>query len=213
MKESLVRRARTINAGDAPKAAEFITRSTPVPDRLAQLLPGLLQQLIAEEILSGVVIEHIRDGEARPELAAVGLSGFVSETWADGFLASPAPHIELVLLDLASRDTQGPAFLTHRRDRAGQRGGQPHACSAALAAGDGRLRRPRGARSVAAWPAEFPGQAPGLPADPHRKGNVGGKGLRLPGRRLPGALPHSGGHAVELQPRERRSDAITSSSR
>jgi DNA-binding NarL/FixJ family response regulator len=113
VKESLVRRARAINAGDAPKAAEFITRSTPVPGRLARLLPGLLHQLISEEVLSGVVVEHIRDGHVRPELAAVGLSGFVSETWADSFLASPAPHIELILLDLASRDAQGPAFLTH----------------------------------------------------------------------------------------------------
>ena len=112
MRESLVRRARAINAGDASKAAEFITRYTPVPDRLARVLPGLLQQLIAEEILSGVVIEHIHNGDTRPEFAAVGLSGFVSETWADGFLASPAPHIELVLLDLASRDAHEPAFLT-----------------------------------------------------------------------------------------------------
>ncbi len=110
---SLIRRARAMNAGDAAGAAEFIIRFNPVPDRLARLLPDVLKRLILAEMLSGVVVEHIHDSDVRPTLAAIGISGFASDRWADGFLASPAPHIDLTLFDQASRDGQEPAFLSH----------------------------------------------------------------------------------------------------
>jgi DNA-binding NarL/FixJ family response regulator len=103
---SAVRRGRIINADDAPKAAEFITRFSSVPSQLADLLPGLLRRLILEELLSGVVVEYFRDHDPQPEFAAFGVSGFVSETWANDFLASPTPHIDLTVLDRAARGAQ-----------------------------------------------------------------------------------------------------------
>ncbi len=113
VKDNLIRRARAMNAGDALEAAEFIKRYTPVPDRLAHRLPAVLERLIAEEILLGVVVEYIHDSDARPQLAGIGISGFASDRWSDGFLASPAPHIDLIIFDQASRDVQEPALLSY----------------------------------------------------------------------------------------------------
>ena len=112
-KASFVRRVRTINAADAPKAAEWINRTRPVPGELAPLLPSLLQRLIAEETLNGVVVEYGRDNDVEPELAAFGLSGFVSEACARDYLASPTPYLEIMLLHRALRDAHTPAFLTY----------------------------------------------------------------------------------------------------
>jgi DNA-binding NarL/FixJ family response regulator len=109
---SLIRRARAMNAGDAAGAAEFIKRFSPVPDQLARLLPDVLERLISEEMLSGVVAEHIHNDDVRPQLAAIGVSGFACDRWADAYLASPAPHIDLMLFDQASRDGQEPALLS-----------------------------------------------------------------------------------------------------
>jgi DNA-binding CsgD family transcriptional regulator len=119
---SLIRRGRIINAGDAAKAAEFIERFSPLSKGLAQRLPGVLRQLISDELLSGVVVEYIRNNDATPEFAAVGLSGFVSEAWADGYLAAPEPHIELALLDRASRASQNRDFLNYSEIAQGNAG-------------------------------------------------------------------------------------------
>jgi hypothetical protein len=112
MGATFIRRVRTMHAGDTPKAAEWIGRSHPVSGHLARALPSLLQGLILEESLTGVVVEYIRDDERDPELAAFGLSAFIGEACATGLLAEPAPHIELVLLERA-RDRSEPAFLTY----------------------------------------------------------------------------------------------------
>lgn len=113
MSVSLVRRGRIINPGDAAKAAEFIGRFSPVPDALARRLPELLRQLISDELLGGVVVEYIRHNDPAPEFAAFGLSGFVSEAWADDYLAAPVPHIELALLDRACGNGQSRDFLNY----------------------------------------------------------------------------------------------------
>jgi DNA-binding NarL/FixJ family response regulator len=110
---SPVRRCRIINADDAPKAAEFIERFSPLTEALARRLPGTLRELISDELLHGVAVEYMRDHDAEPEFAAVGLSGFVSEAWAEGYLAAPEPHIELALLDRACRDRQARDFLNY----------------------------------------------------------------------------------------------------
>jgi hypothetical protein len=106
-----IRCVRTMHAGDTPEAAEWIERSHPVSEALARALPGLLQNLIAEESLTGVVVEYIYDTDLKPELAAFGLSGFIGEDCACGLLAAPEPHIELVLLERARQYRSGPAFL------------------------------------------------------------------------------------------------------
>jgi len=111
MKVSFVRRVRTINAGDAPEAAAFIRRFYPFADRLGHLLPDLLRRLLMEETLNGVVVEYVHDNDENPEIAAVGLSGFVSEACAKEFLASPTPRLEFTLLERARK--QEPAFLTY----------------------------------------------------------------------------------------------------
>ena len=110
-KTSIVRRVRTMNAADAPKAAAWISRARPVPEQLVRSLPNLLQRLIVEETLSGVIVEYGSDHNVEPELAAFGLSGFVSEACVQDYLASPTPHFEIVLLDRASRNE--PAFLAY----------------------------------------------------------------------------------------------------
>jgi DNA-binding CsgD family transcriptional regulator len=107
---SLIRRGRIINAGDATKIAEFIERFSPVPSRLGRLLPELLRDLIAQGQVTGAAVEYVRDADPKPEPAAFGLSGFVSAEWADEYLSAPAPHVELILLDRASRGE--PAFLS-----------------------------------------------------------------------------------------------------
>src|SRR5262249_36821818 len=108
-KASFVRRVRTMSAGDASDVAEFIKRNCHITEELAGCLPGLLQRLIAEETLLGVVVEYIYDDDLQTELAAFGLSGFISETSAVTFLASPIVQFPLALLHRALR---GPVFLT-----------------------------------------------------------------------------------------------------
>ena len=111
MEVSFVRRLRTINAGDAPEAAGFIQRCYSFADQLGRSLPDLLGRLISEETLNGVVVEYIRDDGLKPEIAAFGLSGFISDACANEYLASPSPHFEFTLLDRALK--QEPAFLSY----------------------------------------------------------------------------------------------------
>ncbi|HWJ19207.1 MAG TPA: hypothetical protein VNR65_10815, partial [Geobacterales bacterium] len=73
-------------------------------------MPDLLSRLISEETLCGVVVEYIRDDGLKPEIAAFGLSGFISDACANEYLASPGPHFEFTLLDRALK--QKPAFLS-----------------------------------------------------------------------------------------------------
>ena len=110
MKISFVRRIRTIDASDAPKAAAFMRRSFAFAARL-EGLPGLLRQLIGEEILQGVAVDYVRDGDPELELAAFGLSAFIPKSCADAYFAAPAPHFAFTLL---ARALQGErVFLTY----------------------------------------------------------------------------------------------------
>ncbi len=63
--------------------------------------------------MTGVAVEYIHDHDLRPELAAFGLSGFIAEDCAQAYLASPEPHIELVLLERALNGRREPAFLSY----------------------------------------------------------------------------------------------------
>ncbi len=118
---SFIRRVRTIHAGDAPRAAEWIGRSHPVSEALALRLAELLKRLISEESLTGVAVEYIHADGPKPELAAFGLSGFVGEFCATGLLAAPTPHIELVLLQRVLC-AQESAFLTYEEIAAANAG-------------------------------------------------------------------------------------------
>lgn len=100
-----------MEADDAPEAAEFIQRFYPFTDKLGRALPDVLRRLISEETLIGVVVEYARDGNSQTEMAAFGLTSFLSEASTHDFLASPAPHFELTLLGRALKGE--PAFLTY----------------------------------------------------------------------------------------------------
>ncbi|MBA2402453.1 MAG: hypothetical protein H0V72_27930 [Bradyrhizobium sp.] len=82
---------------------QWIIREFPVPKDLAKRLPGLLERLLEQEVLLGQVVEYVHDDEVRPELAAFGLSGILSQECAAAYLGDPVPHFELVLLDRALR--------------------------------------------------------------------------------------------------------------
>lgn len=98
---------------DAAEAAKWLIREWPVPAELARCLPGHLAHLIEQEVLNGQVIEYVHDNGAEPELAAFGLSGFLSEECAASYLCDPVPHFALVLLDRALRPGAASTFLTY----------------------------------------------------------------------------------------------------
>ena len=108
MKVSFVRRVRTMNASDAPGAAALLLRAYPFMARF-EGLPEHLARLLAEDMLHGVVVDYIRDGEAEPEIAAFGLSAFIRDRYVEAYLASPAPCFELTLIAHALRGE--PVFL------------------------------------------------------------------------------------------------------
>jgi hypothetical protein len=113
MAASFVRSVRTMHAGDTLTAADWIARSSPLSETLARSLPTLLHSLFVEGGLTGVVVEYIHDHDPKPELAAFGLTGFPSEVFIKEHLASPKPHIELVLLERALHKPRDSTFLTH----------------------------------------------------------------------------------------------------
>lgn len=111
MKVSFVRRVRTMNAADAANVVEFILRFYPFAEKLGHLLPVVLGRLLEDDALQGVVVDYLHDDKERPEMAAFGLSAFVSEASAKDHLASPAPHFEFALLERALKGE--PVFLTY----------------------------------------------------------------------------------------------------
>ena len=111
-KKSFDRRVRTITPQDVPAFAEFLERSGPVTGEFARSVPSLLRRLIADETLHGVAVEYIFGNGVPPEPAAFGLSGFVTKECAAKYLASPSPHIALLLLHQELHDRKTSPFLT-----------------------------------------------------------------------------------------------------
>jgi DNA-binding CsgD family transcriptional regulator len=101
---------RPISIGDVTNMAAWIAREFPVTKELLAALPSLLLTLISEDVLRGAVVEHIRGTAKRRTLVAFGLCAFLTDEFAEQYLASPYPHLELDLLDLARKDSKS-AFL------------------------------------------------------------------------------------------------------
>ncbi len=101
-----------MNPVDAPDAAELIRRRCPVSGVLASALSKLLRQLLADEVLNGVIVEYVFDDGAPPSMAAFGLSGFIQDEWANSYLASPLPHLALTALHSALPGASRPVFLS-----------------------------------------------------------------------------------------------------
>jgi hypothetical protein len=102
-----------MKGADAAKVAAWIVRDFPVAPSLASDLPHLLRHLIDNETLDGRLVEDVHDEHAKPELAAVGLAGFLGRECVEAYLSDPFPHLELVLLDRARRPGAGPTFLCY----------------------------------------------------------------------------------------------------
>ena len=108
-----LRRVRRMKCTDVPQVVRWIVRELPVPTELASRLPGHLEHLLEQDVLNGQVIEYVHDNEVASELAAFGLSGFLSEECTAGYLCDPVPHFALVLLARALRPGTSPTFLTY----------------------------------------------------------------------------------------------------
>lgn len=106
------RRVRTILSKDVPVVAEFIKQSGPVTEEFARSLPPLLQQLISDEMLNGVAVEYVHGDGTPPEPAAFGLSAFITEEWVASYIASPSPHLGLLLMHQALLGLEASPFLT-----------------------------------------------------------------------------------------------------
>jgi len=109
-----ITQTRAIRPSDATAAAAWIARDFPVPRELADGLAKLLRRLIAQDILRGAVVEDRSGAKSlRQAVAALGLTGFLSNERAARYLDSPSPHFELALLDEARRDGGKGPFLDH----------------------------------------------------------------------------------------------------
>lgn len=83
-------------ADAAAVAAWLIARSTLEPEFEIELAP-LLQRLIGEECVRGVVVENLRPTGGW-HLVAVGMSGFAVQSVVDAHLATPKPFVFLEFL-------------------------------------------------------------------------------------------------------------------
>lgn len=110
-----------MTAADATSVAAWIIRDFPVPAALAAQLADLLADLVEQETLIGEVVEYLHCVDARPELVAFGLSGFLSPSCSETYLREPIPHFELVLLD-RSRRAEKPTFLGYAEIARGNAG-------------------------------------------------------------------------------------------
>jgi DNA-binding CsgD family transcriptional regulator len=100
-----------MDPGDGPDAASLIRKHCPVSEELTRSLSSLLEQLLADEVLNGVIVEYVFDNGAPSSMAAFGLSGFVHGELADNYLAQPSPHLALTLLHAALPGPAAPVFL------------------------------------------------------------------------------------------------------
>lgn len=110
---SLCTHSRAIRPGDAASAADWIIRDLAVPHNLAIVLPALLRELIAKEVLRGEVVDCVDPGSGKVEFAAFGLTGFLSNALAIEYLNAPFPHLALELLDGTRRSRGTGAFLDY----------------------------------------------------------------------------------------------------
>jgi DNA-binding CsgD family transcriptional regulator len=112
---SAARHVRRMRDDDAAEVARWMTGVLAVPAPLARALPGLLRQLLGDERLLGSVIELLPEGSPVHDgwqLAALGLSGFISDACLDRHLAHPTAHFALTVLDGARRDAHEPNLLS-----------------------------------------------------------------------------------------------------
>lgn len=78
---------RRMRPSDAKTVAELLIAQQPISPNLANHLPALLAKLLSEETLTGACAEDIAiDGHTR-KIAAVGLSGFLSDECVEAHLA------------------------------------------------------------------------------------------------------------------------------
>ncbi len=105
------RRVRLLAADDTAQAAAWVIRDLPVSRALATALPKLLKRLIGDETLRGICVEEVSGKRGARRLAAVGVSGFLSDACVSSFLAAPFPHFEVVLLERARVSGSGPGLL------------------------------------------------------------------------------------------------------
>jgi DNA-binding CsgD family transcriptional regulator len=118
------RRVRQLAVDDTAPAAAWAIRDLPVSRALAAALPKLLRRLIGEETLRGICIEDASGTRGTRRLAAVGVSGFLSDACVSSFLAAPFPHFEVALLERARVPGSGPGLLDiHEVARANAGGG------------------------------------------------------------------------------------------
>jgi DNA-binding CsgD family transcriptional regulator len=92
-------RARRMRPRDAAPAAAMMMADLPMSPALAEALAKLL----ANGRLAGYCVERARAGEpnakVRGGIVAFGLSGFLSESRAEAFLAAPIPHFAIDILE------------------------------------------------------------------------------------------------------------------
>jgi hypothetical protein len=102
-----------MSPSDAATCSAWIAREFPLPRPLASALPALLERLISEETLSGIVVEYVGDPSLQPVVAGFGISGFLSEACVSEYLAAPHPHLEVCLLDRVRLGRPQAAFLAY----------------------------------------------------------------------------------------------------
>ncbi len=107
-----IRHARRMQAADARQIASWMEDELPVPKTLSRGMPALLSRLVTERRIIAVVVEELRGDTGLPQLAAFGLSGFVSDEFLARHLAHPTTYVALSVLSDALRDKQQPALLT-----------------------------------------------------------------------------------------------------
>lgn len=105
-------RIREVGSDDADVMSAWIARAFPLGSALSQSLPDVLRRLLRQGILRGSAIERAAAGSWQTEIAGFGLSGFLSNAFAEDYLAAPFGHLELTLLDAARREAREPALLS-----------------------------------------------------------------------------------------------------
>ena len=73
----------------------------------------ILKALISQGILRGGVIEYLGGRGQKPSPVAFGLTGFLSNAFAQQYVASPYPHLEIALLEQARSSDGKGRFLDH----------------------------------------------------------------------------------------------------
>ena len=179
----LVRRARAINADDAPKPSN--SSRAPSPSQTA--CPAAAGTSPATDF--GGSARRGRGRAHSPNHPSTGARPLVCRALSARWAAFPIWQRLCLTSNCPAgsrlREGQSRDFLNY--DEVAQANAGDGLTLVPLSGCRPRTtRRSRSACPLAAGSAEFPRPAPGLPAGPDHKGNMGGKGFRLPGRGLQG---------------------------